>query len=142
MAWLDDIRGDQGPAPFTATVDMLVPVMSRGAVAAEGPRKADLLAHLGWADFLRWRDGQRGLEPAARYRQAMAVDAPKRVRPCHAGALDALERWKSGGCEPALRHRTEIGSGAPVRPPPSARGAGQQRTMTRPISTCFESRTT
>ena len=75
MAWLDDIRGDQGPAPFSATVDMLVPVMSRGALAAEGSRKADLLAHLGWADFLRWRDGQRGLEPAERYRQALAVDS-------------------------------------------------------------------
>jgi hypothetical protein len=75
MAWLDDIRGSQEPTPFTAIVDRLVPVLSRGVVAANGPRKADLLAHLGWADFLRWRDGQRSLDPAAWYRQALAADS-------------------------------------------------------------------
>jgi hypothetical protein len=101
MAWLDDIRGDQGPAPFTATVDMLVPVMSRGAVAAEGSRKADLLAHLGWADFLRWRDGQRELDPAARYRQALAVDAPN----AYANAmLGHWTLWSGGNLEDADQH--------------------------------------
>src|SRR6266496_281914 len=66
MAWLDNIRGDQGPTPFSEIVDLLVPVLSRGAVAAEGSRKGDLLAHLGWADFLRWRDGQHIFDPAER----------------------------------------------------------------------------
>jgi len=100
MAWLDDIRGDQGPAPFSATVDMLVPVMSRGAVAAEGARKADLLAHLGWADFLRWRDGQRGLDPAARYRQALAVDAPN---PYANAMLGHWTLWNGGTLDDADR---------------------------------------
>ena len=114
MAWLDDIRGDQGPTPFSATVDMLVPVMSRGVVAAEGSRKADLLAHLGWADFLRWRDGRRELDPSQRYRQALAVDSParcNRVGSAHTSANFSSRRWPTGA-------------------------------MTRPISTCFESRTT
>jgi hypothetical protein len=75
MAWLDDIHGTQDATPFTAIVDLLVPVLSRGVVTQAGLRKADLLAHLGGADFLRWRDGQKGLDPAARYRQAMAVDS-------------------------------------------------------------------
>jgi hypothetical protein len=101
MAWLDDIRGDQGPAPFTATVDMLVPVISRGAVAAEGPRKADLLAHLGWADFLRWRDGQRELDPAARYRQALAVDPPNTY--AHA-MFGHWTLWSGGNLDDADRH--------------------------------------
>jgi hypothetical protein len=101
MAWLDDIRGDQGPAPFSATVDMLVPVMSRGAVAAEGPRKADLLAHLGWADFLRWRDGQRELDPAERYRQALAVDSPNAY--AHA-MLAHWTLWNGGNLDDADRH--------------------------------------
>ena len=101
MAWLDDIRGDQGPAPFSATVDMLVPVMSRGAVAAEGPRKADLLAHLGWVDFLRWRDGQRGLDPAGHYRQAMAVDSQN----VYAHAMLAhWMLWNGGNLADANRH--------------------------------------
>lgn len=101
MAWLDDIRGDQGPAPFSATVNMLVPVISRGAVAAEGSRKADLLAHLGWADFLRWRDGQRELDPAARYRQALAVDASNAY--AHA-MLGHWTLWNGGNLEEADQH--------------------------------------
>jgi tetratricopeptide (TPR) repeat protein len=101
MAWLDDLRGDQGPAPFSATVDMVVPVISRGAVAAAGSRKADLLAHLGWADFLRWRDGQRGLEPAERYRQALAVDSQN----VYAHAMLAhWMLWNGGNLEDANRH--------------------------------------
>jgi hypothetical protein len=92
MAWLDDIRGDQGPAPFSATVDMLVPVMSRGAVAAEGARKADLLAHLGWADPALARRPTR-----ARSGGSLSPGPGRRctqsVRPCHVGALDVVE-WR------------------------------------------------
>jgi tetratricopeptide (TPR) repeat protein len=101
MTWLDDIRGSSGQAPFSAIVDTLVPVLSRGAVAAEGPRKADLLAHLGWADFLRWRDGQRGLEPTERYRQALAADSQNVY--AHA-MLGHWMLWNGGKLEDANRH--------------------------------------
>ncbi|MFL5494808.1 MAG: hypothetical protein ACJ8DC_10545 [Gemmatimonadales bacterium] len=101
MAWLDNIRGDQGPTPFIAIVDMLGPVMSRGAVSAEGSRKADLLAHLGWADFLRWRDGQRGLDPAGRYRLALAADS----QDVYAHAMLAhWMLWNGGAVEEANQH--------------------------------------
>jgi hypothetical protein len=101
MAWLDNIRGSQGPTPFTAIVDQLVPVMSRGVVAAEGSRKADLIAHLGWADFLRWRDGQRSLEPGERYRQALAVDSDN----VYAHAMLAhWTLWNGGSLEDANGH--------------------------------------
>jgi hypothetical protein len=101
MAWLDDIRGSPGQTPFSALVDTLVPVLSRGAVAVEGERKADLLAHLGWADFLRWRDGQRDLEPAERYRQALAVDSHNVY--AHA-MLGHWMLWNGGNLEDANRH--------------------------------------
>jgi hypothetical protein len=101
MAWLDDIRGSQESMPFTAIVDMLVPVLSRGVVAANGPRKADLLAHLGWADFLRWRDGQRSLEPAAWYRKALAADSQN----VYAHAMLAhWTLWNDGNLENANGH--------------------------------------
>jgi tetratricopeptide (TPR) repeat protein len=101
MAWLDDIRGSSGQTPFSAIVDTLVPVLSRGAAAGGGARKADLLAHLGWADFLRWRDGQRGLEPAERYRQALAVDSHNVY--AHA-MLGHWMLWNGGSPEDANRH--------------------------------------
>ncbi|MFL5494592.1 MAG: hypothetical protein ACJ8DC_09450 [Gemmatimonadales bacterium] len=75
MIWLDNIRGSQSRTPFTAIVDTVVPVLSRGVLSARGTRKADLLAHLGWADFLRWRDGDRSLEPAERYHYSRLVSA-------------------------------------------------------------------
>lgn len=75
MNWLRDIRGDAGPSPFTRIVDQVTPVLNRGILAASGERKADLQAWLGWSDFLRWRDGQRDLDPARRYRAALAGDS-------------------------------------------------------------------
>ena len=68
---------------------------------ARGPRKADLLAHLGWADFLRWREGQRQLDPADRYRQALAVD-PSNVY-AHA-MLGHWLLWSSDSVVDANRH--------------------------------------
>ncbi|HEX3234883.1 MAG TPA: hypothetical protein VHR41_11845 [Gemmatimonadales bacterium] len=101
MAWLDDIHGTKEATPFTAIVDLLVPVLSRGAVTSAGTRKADLLAHLGWADFLRWRDGQNGLDPAARYTQALAADSQN----VYAHAMLAhWMMWNHGELEDANRH--------------------------------------
>lgn len=101
MAWLDDIRGSQGAMAFTPIVDSLVPVLSRGVVGSEGSRKADLLAHLGWADFLRWRDGQRAAEPGERYRQALAVDSQNVF--AHSMLAHWL-LWNQGSTEEAGRH--------------------------------------
>jgi hypothetical protein len=50
-------------------------VINRGIAGSSGPRKADLLAHAGWATFLKWRAGQRGLDPDPQYGQALATDA-------------------------------------------------------------------
>ena len=74
MAWLGDASTASGLSLGTIG-DTLTSTLTRGALGASGARKADLLAHLGWADFLRWRDGQRQLDPAARYRQALAADS-------------------------------------------------------------------
>jgi hypothetical protein len=54
--------------------DKVSPVLSRGAIAEKGQRSADLLAHMGWADFLRSRQGVGGLDPAQYYRRAIKID--------------------------------------------------------------------
>ena len=38
-------------------VNRVAPVLSRGEVGAKTERWADLVAHMGWADYLRTRDG-------------------------------------------------------------------------------------
>jgi hypothetical protein len=75
MQWLENVnaRLSRGQT-FSDIVDRLAPVVNRGAASASGARRADLLAHVGWANFLRWRDGQRNLNPEQQYRQALEID--------------------------------------------------------------------
>ncbi|MEO6526723.1 MAG: hypothetical protein ABIP93_08885 [Gemmatimonadaceae bacterium] len=75
MDWLEHAASSQGLS-LGALGDTMSPVLTRGILDATGTRRADLLAHLGWADFLRSRDGgQVELDPSARYRQALATDS-------------------------------------------------------------------
>jgi len=73
LAWLRDARPGPGKA-FSDIVNPVLPVLERGLMTATGERKADLLAHLGWADFLRSRDDGGVRNPESRYREALLVD--------------------------------------------------------------------
>ena len=61
-----------------AAVDFLrevQPILVRGTIASSGKRRADLTAHLGWADFLLWKEKGGDLHPEDKYRQALALDS-------------------------------------------------------------------
>ena len=75
MDWLRNIRAEGTPPAFTPIVDRVTPALTRGVLSATGQRRADLTAWLGWADFLRWRDGQRQIDPSRRYREAIGGDS-------------------------------------------------------------------
>lgn len=75
MHWLRNIHARAGRETFTDIVDRILPVLTEAAVSASGQRAADLRAHLGWADFLRTRDGATGLDPPAQYRQALTQES-------------------------------------------------------------------
>lgn len=75
MDWLENIRVTQGKETFSNIANKVQPVLSRAALAADNRRAADALAHLGWGDFLRTREGHRGLDPARYYQQAVQRDA-------------------------------------------------------------------
>ncbi len=74
MDWLENIRVTQGKETFTDIAVKVQPVLSRAAVGKDDRRAADALAHLGWADFLRSRDGRGGLDPVRYYQQALQRD--------------------------------------------------------------------
>ncbi|HEY0670693.1 MAG TPA: hypothetical protein VGD27_00435 [Longimicrobiales bacterium] len=74
MQWLNNLRIKEGEN-FTDAVAPLSAVITRGITTADGARKADLLAHFGWANFLRHRDGQHDLTPEPQYREALAIDS-------------------------------------------------------------------
>jgi hypothetical protein len=74
MAWLENTRMKEGESfkQIAATVE---PVLDRGLASAAAERKADLLAHLGWAAFLRSREQGTNSDVIEQlYRKALAVD--------------------------------------------------------------------
>ena len=73
MQWIRELSVESGQR-FADAMKTPLAVLDRAAPFASGPRQGDLLAHLGWATYLRWRDGERTLDPPATYRKALAVD--------------------------------------------------------------------
>jgi tetratricopeptide (TPR) repeat protein len=74
MAWLEDVHLHEGEK-FSDVSEKAEPVLSRGiASTKDQQRSADLLAHIGWAYFLRSRDGIFGLDPAGAYAKAVEQD--------------------------------------------------------------------
>jgi len=73
MAWLEDISASKAEM-FSDIADKVVPVLDRGVANSSGMRKADLLAHIGWANFLRQRSGTFNLDIEAKYRDALESD--------------------------------------------------------------------
>ena len=59
MKWLEDVRLSSagGPQHFSDVVDPLKSALVRQLPDAHGREGADLHAHIGWANFLRYRDG-------------------------------------------------------------------------------------
>ena len=74
MAWLQDARVPAGAASFADIVARVEPVLAACATSDEPQRAADCLAHLGWGRFLRVREGEGGLNPAAAYQDALERD--------------------------------------------------------------------
>ena len=74
MEWLRSSQVSEG-TQFSTIADKLVSVLSIGANTSRGARKADLLAHLAWAYFLKQRDGDEGLRLENEYQEAVKADA-------------------------------------------------------------------
>lgn len=73
MEWLRKVRIQEGQT-FTAIVNLVAPVLTHGVIESSGTRKADLLAHLGWGDYLRYRENQRELHPDSYFDDALKTD--------------------------------------------------------------------
>lgn len=100
MAWLRDVRVPEGKT-FADVVDPLLAVITRGSIDAQGVREADLLAHLGWAYFLKSRDGSADVDPAQSYRQALASDPQNPFAHAFWGHWIV---WQRGSTDEAERH--------------------------------------
>jgi tetratricopeptide (TPR) repeat protein len=74
MAWIRNIRVPDGQT-FTGIVDKLLPCLYRTAAVGSGVQAADSWAHIGYANFLKQRDGVFGLKIEENFRQALKLDA-------------------------------------------------------------------
>jgi hypothetical protein len=96
FAWLQEGRPAPG-RPFSTITDAVTPVLDQALVKAQGQRRADILAHLGWTTFLRLRDGMSG-DPAVRYHEALAIDP---ANPFANAMLGHWLMWRGGSVEDA-----------------------------------------
>jgi len=112
MTWLRDVRVPDG-GTFSQVVDPLAVVVTRGTVSAAGIRKADLLGHLGWAYFLKSRDGSTAGNPEDSYRQALDIDPANPFAHAHWGHWIL---WRRGSFEDASRHFAAAVASGRARP--------------------------
>jgi tetratricopeptide (TPR) repeat protein len=74
MLWLENVHATQEHS-FTETANVLLPVFDNALIKAKGSAAADILAHIGWANYLRYREGSReGVTVEGNYRQALEKD--------------------------------------------------------------------
>ena len=74
MEWIRNVRVEGGKTSFGDAIKPALAVVDGALASASGPRRTDLQAHSGWAAFLMWRDGNRELNPAEWYRDALKID--------------------------------------------------------------------
>jgi hypothetical protein len=76
IKWLEDVHlsSANGPQTFSAVVDPLKAVLVERLAETRGTARADLQAHIGWANFLRSRDGLPAVDIAEEFDAAIASD--------------------------------------------------------------------
>jgi len=102
MQWLREVQRDESIKTFGEAMKPALAIVDRALPGSSGSRRADLLAHQGWATFLLWRDGNdRKLRPPSlRYREALAIDADN---PYANAMLAHWTLWASDDVDEAAR---------------------------------------
>ena len=74
--WLENVRltSAGGPQSFSDVVDPLKSVLIERLASTRGREKADLHAHIGWANFLRHRDGRPQTDIVEEFDAAISED--------------------------------------------------------------------
>ena len=77
MDWLRNIRlkGTRREESFTDIAEQLLPVLYRAVDTTRPGPAADLFAHIGWADYLIYRDGDTGVRVDEQFQHALRLDS-------------------------------------------------------------------
>jgi TIR domain len=74
MDWIRNVRVESGKSTFAEAIKPALAVIDASLPSATGMHRADLMAHTGWATFLLQREGDRRLNPADAYQEALSID--------------------------------------------------------------------
>jgi HEAT repeat protein len=75
MNWLRNIRVIEGEQTFTEIVDQVSPNLYKALSSSNATWSADLHSHIGWGNFLKYREGRSGLEIDRQFKRALELDA-------------------------------------------------------------------
>ncbi len=113
MLWLENVHAQN--QSFTEIANQLLPVLDKSLTNSKGQEAADLLGHIGWANFLRTRDGSgsAGDLVAKSYEDAIKID-PENV---YAHAMWAhWILWQNKSQQEAKQHFAAALNSGRVRP--------------------------
>ena len=101
MRWLETVHAT-GKQSFADVANQLLPVLDNAQVKAKGQAAGDILAHVAWANFLKYRDGVReGVNVDDALKAALAAD-PNNV---YAHAMTGFWiLWQGGDLREAQSH--------------------------------------
>jgi len=101
MLWLENVHATPTRS-FTDTANLLLPVLDRALATAKGSAAADILAHVGWANFLRYRDGVReGVVIDGSLKRAIDID---KTNPYAQAMSGFWILWQGGSVDSANEH--------------------------------------
>ncbi|HSS97325.1 MAG TPA: hypothetical protein VLK33_09855 [Terriglobales bacterium] len=74
MLWLENVHANDKQS-FTDVANQLLPVLDSSLTKAKGQFAGDIMAHIAWANFLKYREGQReGINVDGNLKAALASD--------------------------------------------------------------------
>src|SRR5690349_20109535 len=74
MLWLENVHANDKQS-FTDVVKQLMPVLDSSLTKASDQLAGDIMAHIAWANFLKYRDGQReGINVDGNLKAALTAD--------------------------------------------------------------------
>jgi hypothetical protein len=101
MRWLETVHATEKQS-FTDVANQLLPVLDSARVKAKGQAAGDILAHVAWANFLKYREGVReGVNVDEALKAAFAVD-PNNVYAHTISGFWIL--WQGGDLQAAKSH--------------------------------------
>lgn len=106
MEWLREARTSpsQKERTFTEIVDKLVPVLHRALDTTRKQYSATVRAHIGWATFLLFKDGNRSVRVDDHFRNALQMDSINLYAHAMYGFWMLYPGHDGGSIEDANRH--------------------------------------